>query len=125
MSTLAAIDPSGLGPGFSDGWRTPLAPEQHYAVLDRADHVVLALDGEVVVGFATALSDGVLSAYIPLLEVLPSHRGRGIGTALIRRLLEEIGSLYMVDVMWDPEVVPFYARLGFTASGGGIIRNHR
>ena len=34
-------------------------------------------DAGRVVGFVTAISDGVLSAYIPLLEVLPEYQGAG------------------------------------------------
>jgi hypothetical protein len=31
-----------------------------------------------VVGFITAISDGVLTAYVPFLEVLPAHRRQGV-----------------------------------------------
>jgi GNAT superfamily N-acetyltransferase len=64
-------------------------------------------------GFATAISDGVLAAFIPFLEVLPSHRRRGIGTGLIQQLLAQLDDLYMVDVACDAPLEPFYARLGF------------
>jgi GNAT superfamily N-acetyltransferase len=57
----------------------------------------------------------VLAAYIPFLEVLPSHQRRGIGTALIKRLLAQLDDLYMVDVACDAPLEAFYARLGFTA----------
>jgi len=40
-----------------------------------------------VVGFVTAVSDGVVSAFLPLLEVLPEYQGRGIGSELVRRML--------------------------------------
>lgn len=77
-----------------------------------------------MVGFATAVGDGVICAYIPLLEVLPGHRGRGIGTELIRMLLQELGETYMVDVVCDSEVVAFYQRLGFEQLDAGMgIRN--
>ena len=41
---------------------------------DAVDLTELALDKDTVVGFATATSDAVLSAYIPLLEVLPEYQ---------------------------------------------------
>lgn len=104
-------------------------PEEHFELLRGSDHVVLALaddglnaDVDRVVGFITAVSDGVLAAYIPLLEVLPDYRGQGIGTELVRRLLHKVRNLYMVDVMCDPDVQPFYARLGMQPSAGMIIR---
>ena len=66
----------------------------------------------------------MLAAYIPLLEVLPEHRGNGIGTELVRRLLATLDGLYMIDVMCDDEVRPFYERLGFARSTGAVMRNY-
>jgi ribosomal protein S18 acetylase RimI-like enzyme len=77
-----------------------------------SSHVVLACDGRRVVGFVTAISDGVLSAYIPLLEVVPEYQHRGIGRELTRRLLAQLDGLYMIDLSCDEDVVPFYERLG-------------
>lgn len=112
--------------GFFQGWPAPPSPAEHLALLAGSDHVVLArVEGGRVVGFATAISDGVLAAYIPLLEVLPQYRGRGVGTELVRRLLDQLGRLYMVDVICDPDVQPFYERLGFARATGAVIRNYR
>ena len=122
-ASLDGIDAEALRGGFFEGWPAPPSAEEHLRLLQGAAHVVLAVDGAQVVGFVNALSDGLLSAYIPLLEVLPTHRGRGIGTELVRRLLAEIGPLYMVDVMCDDDVFGFYERLGFTPAAGGVIRN--
>jgi len=69
-----------------------------------------------------AISDGVLYAFIPLLEVLPSHRDRGIGSALMQRLLDELGEFYAVDLMCDPELQPFYERFDMHRATGMIIR---
>src|SRR6266516_4620599 len=86
--------------GFFVGWPEPPSPETHRRLLGRSDHVVLALDEETgrVVGFVTAISDGVLSAYIPHLEVLPAYQGRGIGSELVRRMLERLSGLYGIDL---------------------------
>lgn len=113
-----------LAGGFFDGWATPLNADEHVKLLRAAAHVVLAVEDDQVVGFVNALSDGVLTAYIPLLEVLPAWRGQGIGSELVRRLLEEIGPLYMIDVMCDADVFPFYGQLGFQRSEGGVVRHH-
>jgi len=66
---------------FFEGWPDPPSPETHLRLLTNSDEVVLAVDDDsgAVVGFITAISDRVLSAYIPFLEVLPEYRGRGIG----------------------------------------------
>jgi ribosomal protein S18 acetylase RimI-like enzyme len=110
--------------GFFVGWPNPPKPETFLRLLQSSYRAVLAVDGKRVVGFATAISDGVLSAYIPLLEVLPESQGQGIGSQIMRRLMAELDHLYMVDVMCDDEVVPFYERLGLQRAGGLIRRNY-
>jgi ribosomal protein S18 acetylase RimI-like enzyme len=110
--------------GFFVGWPQSPSPERHLELLRRSDYVVLARDHERVVGFVTAISDGVLSAYVPLLEVLPEYQGRGIGSELMSRLLARLESLYMVDLCCDAGLEPFYRRLGLRTwdRGMGIRR---
>jgi ribosomal protein S18 acetylase RimI-like enzyme len=109
--------------GFFVGWPNPPTPATHLEILRRATHVVLALDGSSVVGFVTAISDGILCAYIPLLEVLPSHQYRGIGSELMRRMLETLGEIYMVDLLCDPDLQAFYSKVGMEKSSGMMVRN--
>ena len=111
--------------GFFSGWPNPPSPEMHLRLLERSEHIALALDDETgkVVGFATAITDGVLAAYVPFLEVLPAYQGRGIARELVRRLLEALGEYYMVDLVCDPELQPFYESLGFVPLTGMVIRN--
>ena len=108
--------------GFFFGWPRPPAPDRRVALLRGASHGVLAWAGDRLVGFVTALSDGVLMAYVPLLEVLPEYQGRGIGTALVERVLAEIGDLYGVDVCCDEDLVPYYERFGFQRVAGMVLR---
>jgi ribosomal protein S18 acetylase RimI-like enzyme len=110
--------------GFFEGWPNPPSPATHLRLLEGSSHVVLALDEDRVVGFVTALSDGVQNAYLPLLEVLASHRGRGLGRELVRRVLAEIGPLYSISLHCDPELEAFYGPLGLQPLGGMAIRNY-
>ena len=120
--------PDGITPrmlhGFFVGWRSPRTAEEHLEILAGSDHVLLAIDTESrrVIGFATALTDGVQAAFIPLLEVLPEYQRDGIGTELMRRLLEKLRPIPCVDLTCDPQLQPFYARLEMTPSIGMIIR---
>jgi ribosomal protein S18 acetylase RimI-like enzyme len=122
--------PDSLSPeqlrGFFVGWPNPPSPEAHLRILRGSAAVEVAIDeaSGAVVGFVTAISDGVSCAYIPHLEVLPAYQGRGIGTALLERLLARLRHLYMIDLTCDPEVQPFYARLGLRPSNGMLARNY-
>ena len=56
--------------------------------------MVLALsDKSRVVGFVTAITDGVSCAYIPHLEVLPEWQGDGSGTELMRRMMAKLETI--------------------------------
>lgn len=112
--------------GFFVGWPEPPSPEAHLRILRGSQAVALARDDATgrVVGFATAIGDGVSCAYIPHLEVLPAYRGRGIGTALLERLIARLRHLYMIDLTCDPAVQPFYARLGLRPGTAMSIRNY-
>lgn len=77
-----------------------------------------------VVGFITAISGGVLSAYIPLLEMLPAYQGQGIGSELVRRILDKLRPYYMVDLLCDPDGQPFYERLNMRRAVGMLHRNY-
>jgi ribosomal protein S18 acetylase RimI-like enzyme len=118
--------PEGLRPeqleGFFEGWPDHPTTAGHLEILRRSSHVVLAFDGDAVVGFVTAVSDGVLAAYVPLLEVVPSHRGRGIGSELMRRLMDRLAGLYMVDLVCDEERQGFYESFGMRPARAMVIR---
>jgi ribosomal protein S18 acetylase RimI-like enzyme len=112
--------------GFFVGWPDRPSSENHLKILGGSWAVVLAVetDTERIVGFITAISDGVSAAYIPHLEVLPEYQGQGIGSELVRHLLAKLRDLYMVDLICDPDVQPFYERLGMRRYSGMILRNY-
>ena len=112
--------------GFFVGWPNPPTPETHLRLLQNSAEVVLALDraANQVVGFVSAISDGILTAYIPLLEVLPAYQGRGIGHELMRRMLIRLNKFYMVDLLCDTPIQPFYETVGMKPAAGMLQRNY-
>lgn len=125
LDSAAAVTPAQLQ-GFFVGWPDPPAPQAHLRILRGSAHVVLAQDSDRgdIIGFVTAISDGVSAAYIPYLEVLPPWQGRGIGTELMRRILQKLEHLYMTDLLCDPELQPYYERLGMRRATGMLRRNY-
>jgi ribosomal protein S18 acetylase RimI-like enzyme len=111
--------------GFFVGWRAPLSSEKHLEVLKNSDAIFLAFDEQnKVVGFITALTDGVQAAFIPLLEVLPEYQGQGIGSELIKRMLAKFSHLPNIDLTCDPELQDFYKKFGMMPSVGMVVRNY-
>lgn len=123
-TSLDGITPERLG-GFFGGWPNPPSPETHLRILAGSDEIVLALDSTSgkVVGFITATTDKVISAFIPHLEVLPEFRGNGTGSELVRKMLKRLERFYSIDLMCDPDVQPFYERLGLRPYTGMLSRN--
>ena len=112
--------------GFFRGWKKPPSPESHLQILRNSDYVRLAVDSESqrVVGFVTAITDHVQSAFIPLLEVLPEYQNQGIGTELMNRMLGKLEEIPSIDLCCDPPLQPFYERLGMARSVGMMIYHY-
>ena len=112
--------------GFFDGWPNPPSPKTHLALLQNSDCVVIAfdLDRDVVAGYVTAVTDHVLCACIPLLEVLPAYRRQGIGPNLFHRVLTLLDGFYMVDLQCDEHMQTFYENRGMHKSRGMMLRRY-
>jgi len=125
-NSLQGVDESKLA-GFFVGWPKPPNPETFRKILQGSSHIVLAIDEEAdgrVVGFINAISDGVLACYLPLLEVLPEYQGRGIGGELVKRMHHLLKGFYMVDLVCDEDLVPFYEKFGFVKFRAMAYRNY-
>ncbi len=112
--------------GFFVGWPNPPQPAVHLGILQGSSHIVLAIDDQSgqVVGFMTAISDGVSAAYIPHLEVLPVYQQKGIGSELVKHMFDALRQIYMIDLTCDPELQPFYERFGMRPLTAMIFRNY-
>jgi N-acetylglutamate synthase-like GNAT family acetyltransferase len=78
-----------------------------------------------LVGFVDVLSDGVDDALIRSLVVDPRYQGRGIGLELLRMVNDTIkrDQIKTVNVLFEPELTPFYKKAGFKIISGGLIDN--
>lgn len=101
-----------LVPFFAD-WKSPPSKKRLEALLEGSDVLVTARDGGKLVGLGAAITDGALHALITLLKVVPSHRHKGIGTDLLKKVMGELGRLYDVTLISDAGVSPFYEPHGF------------
>jgi predicted N-acetyltransferase YhbS len=54
--------------------------------------------------------------------VVAAHRGRGVGAELMRRMAEQLSTLYSVDLVCDAALVPYYRRLGMAEVAGMGLR---
>jgi ribosomal protein S18 acetylase RimI-like enzyme len=110
--------------GFFVGWPNPPSKKIFFKLLENSYKVVIAKEQDKIVGFITAISDGVLSAYIPFLEVLPEYQKKGIGKELISRMKSELSNLYMIDLLCDEDLIPYYEKQGMMKATGAFVRNY-
>jgi len=85
---------------------------------------VTAHDGEELVGFVNVAWDGGAHAFLLDTTVDPSHRRRGIGTALVRHAIEkarESGAEW-IHVDYEAHLGKFYEGCGFQPTHAGVFR---
>ena len=110
--------------GFFVGWADPPNAETLIKMLRASSHVWLAFDGDRLVGYIRAVSDGFYSAFLPELEVLPEYQGLAIGSTLLENILADLATFYSIDGACDDELVDYYRRFGFVHGNGMRIRNY-
>ncbi|NVB85614.1 MAG: GNAT family N-acetyltransferase [Kofleriaceae bacterium] len=86
--------------------------------------LVHAYDGDRLVGFCRAISDGVSSAYVSSVMVDPAYRRRGIGRELLDRLVAGRDDIKFV-LHTRKEAAAFYAAVGFAPATDMMIRDRR
>jgi N-acetylglutamate synthase-like GNAT family acetyltransferase len=102
------------------GWTEDIAaysPRQIEKLLRHSHLVLTAWDGKKLVGFASAVSDGVLCGLVQNLVVHPDYRGNGLGTRLLQELAasmrrQRIPCLYALGTR-GKKAGSFFRRVGF------------
>jgi ribosomal protein S18 acetylase RimI-like enzyme len=90
-------------------------PKQRRA-FENSGCVCLAYDDGRLVGVCRAITDGEYHAFIYDVAVHPDWQGRGLGKALMRRLLSRL-PVWRVMLVADEAVQGFYRGLGFALYG--------
>ena len=103
----------------STGWNAEygLSPRQLREAINGSWALIAAYDGGRLIGSGRIVSDGVFHALVVDLIVLPQYQGQGIGTAIMRRLLDCARAKRIRDVQLfcAKGKAEFYQKLGFRA----------
>jgi ribosomal protein S18 acetylase RimI-like enzyme len=95
----------------ADDFDNGRSPGALRASFEHAQHVAIGRDGDRVVGMARLLSDGVCNAYLLDVWTMTAYRRQGIGSAMVKRLMECVPGQH-VGLQTD-DAQAFYASLGF------------
>ena len=93
------------------GWQQRAADRERLAQLVRGSlWIISAWDGDRLVGFARAISDGAFNAYISTVAVRPEYQRRGIGREIVRHLVGDHDDIQFV-LHANERAYPFYLHL--------------
>ncbi len=118
-----AFEPEHLGGVLrlceAEGWRSlPEGPDRALRALTAPGVVaVVAVEGGEVIGFAQMLTDGEIHAYLCLVAVAESARGRGVGKRLVTEAFSRSGAR-RVDLLSLDESEAFYRSFAHRAIPG-------
>jgi ribosomal protein S18 acetylase RimI-like enzyme len=97
------------------GERRPVDDREAMAsMLQHANLVVTAWNGEQLVGIARTLTDFSYVGYLSDLAVHSDFQRTGIGRELIRRTREQMGPKARIVLLAAPAAIDYYPRIGFT-----------
>jgi ribosomal protein S18 acetylase RimI-like enzyme len=107
------------------GERRPVdEPERMARMLEHANLVITAWDGEELVGISRSLSDFAFCTYCSDLAVHVDYQRRGIGKELLRRT-QAAGQPATLLLFAAPNAVEYYPHIGFEAGSGWMLASHR
>jgi GNAT superfamily N-acetyltransferase len=128
IRVLRAGDDDVLSRVADDVFDDPLDPRATNEFLsDPRHHIVVALDGDLVVGFASAVhyvhpDKPSPELWINEVGVAASHRGRGVARAILHRLFEHARDLGCAEA-WVLTERGNQAAMRLYSSSGGIEAN--
>lgn len=100
-----------------NGWKRRVANAARFRIMmENADRTVVAFDGERIVGFARALCDNVSNGYIGTVVVAEGFRRKGVGRALVERLIGDDPNITWVLRAGRAGSMEFWKKMGFIAS---------
>lgn len=70
-------------------------------------------DGSTLVGAGRALADGLDCAYIGDVAIHPEYQGRGLGTEVVKSLIQQSEGHKKIILYANPGKEGFYSNLGF------------
>ncbi|MED3802105.1 GNAT family N-acetyltransferase [Lysinibacillus xylanilyticus] len=87
-------------------------------------HAVYAFDEQQLVGMGRVISDGVITAIICGVCVLPSYQSKGIGKEILNRIINHCEQNRVIpQLMCVESLESYYKELGFKKFSIGMTKN--
>ena len=105
---------------LSVGWASGEYPDKLVKAMTGYQTVISAWDNDRLVGIVAAMDDGVMTAYIHYLLVMPEYQHNGIGRKLMELIKERYVEYLKILLIAYSEGVKFYRLLGFNVPDNSI-----
>ena len=119
------VDAVHLYIGAESYWAKGRSRETMERLIRDASRVVGLYKDGAQVGFCRAVTDGAAFVYLADVYVLPAHRGRGLGIALVREMVERGPYRTLTWLLHTRDAHALYAKLGFDAPTDRLMERPR
>ena len=101
----------------ANGWSSAKKPALLQKALSNSATLISAWVGGELIGIGNAITDGYLVVYYPHMLVHPKYQGQGIGSEMMKRLMERYRGFHQHMLVADGRAIDFYRKCGFTRAG--------
>ncbi len=86
-------------------------------------HFSVHVEDGSLIAFVNVISDGIGDAFLVDLIVHPDDQGKGIGKALVTKVIEDLRAdgIRAIEVIFEPHLESFYRACGFHIMQSGTI----
>ena len=98
---------------LSVDWSSGNYPDRLVIAMKNSSTVFTAWDGDKLVGLINVLDDGIMTAYIHYLLIMPEYQYIGIGKKLVEMVLESYKNYLRIVLIAYNKEIDFYKRCGF------------
>ena len=101
-------------------WMSDRTPAEVARLVEHSDIVITLTLADRLVGFGRVLTDYTHIALVLDVIVDESRRGSGLGAALLDAVVNhpKLAAVRSLELVCQPELIPFYRRWGFTDQVG-------
>lgn len=96
-------------------------PERIRNMLDKANLIVSAWEGDKLIGIARSLTDFAYCTYLSDLAVRREYQKRKVGSSLIQITRSEVGEASMLLLLSNESAMGYYPKLGFEKASNAFM----
>ncbi|MDR1129698.1 MAG: GNAT family N-acetyltransferase [Prevotellaceae bacterium] len=98
---------------LSVNWSSGSYPDKLVIAMKNSDAVFTAWDNQRLVGLINVLDDGIMTAYIHYLLIMPEYQRSGIGKSLVKMVTDKYSSFLRILLIAYGSETEFYKHCGF------------